>query len=325
MLQVMMNSPVGDDVFGEDETVTRLQEECAKITGKEKSLFVPSGCMANQLAIKSHTNPGDEVICEAESHIFNYETAAPSVISNVQMMIVPGENGILDVEKIRKYIRTSEYYFPRTRLISLENTHNRAGGVIQPIEKIKKISEFAKENNLRLHLDGARIFNAYVETKIMVKEYASYFDSIAFCFSKGLGCPVGSVLCGGENFIDTAHKWRKILGGGMRQAGILAGAALYALDNNIERLIEDHQKADYFSKEISKMNGVRIDLDTVQTNIVVFSAEKFTKNYMIEQLKEKGVLISSGSYDNLRVVFHKDVSKEDVEIAVGELKSLFNG
>ena len=323
MLEAMMNSPLGDDVYGEDTTVNKLQEKCALISGKEKSLFVPSGCMANQLAIKSHTNSGDEVICEAESHIFNYETAAPSVISNVQMVTVLGENGVLDIEKIKKYVRTSEYYFPKTSLICLENTHNRAGGVIQPIENIKEISEYAREMNLRMHLDGARIFNAYVETGIMAKEYAFYFDSISFCFSKGLGCPVGSILCGDEEFIDTAHKWRKILGGGMRQAGVLAGAALYALDNNIERLKGDNDKAEYFGREISKINGIQVDLETVHTNIVIFSTDKIKKKDLIERLKVKGVLISSGSYDNLRAVFHKDVSMEEVDMSLDAIRNLF--
>lgn len=323
MLEAMMNSTLGDDVFGEDATVNNLQENCASISGKEKSLFVPSGCMANQLAIKSHTNPGDEVICEAESHIFNYETAAPSIISNVQMVTVPGDNGVLDVNKIKKYVRTSEYYFPKTKLICLENTHNRAGGVIQPIEKIKEISKYAREVNLRLHLDGARIFNAYVETGITVNEYASYFNSISFCFSKGLGCPVGSILCGDTEFINTAHKWRKILGGGMRQAGILAGAALYALDNNIERLKEDNNKADYFAKKISKINGVNVDIETVHTNIVIFKTDKILKKVLIERLKENGVLISSGSYDNLRAVFHKDVSMKEVDMSLEVIRNLF--
>ena len=190
-------------------------------------------------------------------------------------------------------------------------------------QKIKEISKYGRETNLRLHLDGARIFNAYVETGIMVKEYASYFDSISFCFSKGLGCPVGSVLCGDEEFIDKAHKWRKILGGGMRQAGVLAGAALYALDNNIVRLKEDNDKADYFAKEISKINGIKVDLENVQTNIVIFSTEKILKNELIERLKEKGVLISSGSYDNLRAVFHKDVNMEEVDTSLDVIRNLF--
>ncbi|MEP7146962.1 MAG: GntG family PLP-dependent aldolase, partial [bacterium] len=293
MLAAMLNAKLGDDVFGEDETVNSLQEKCAGLTGKEEALFVPTGVMGNQLAIKCHTLPGDEVIVESESHILNYETAAPSVISNVQLLAVPGIMGIMDVDDIRKYVRTKEYYFPVTRLICMENTHNRAGGVIQPIDVIKNISKFAKDNEIKLHLDGARIFNACVETKISIKEYASYYDSISFCFSKGLGCPVGSILCGDSNFIEMARKWRKILGGGMRQAGILAAAGIYALDNNIERLSEDHAKAKYFANELAKMDGMNVDLKSVQTNIVIFYSSRLSRNDFINKLKENGVLISS--------------------------------
>jgi threonine aldolase len=323
MRQAMLNAEVGDDVFGEDPTINNLQIKCAEITGKEKTLYVPSGCMANQLAVKSHTQPGDEVICESECHIFNYETAAPAVISNVQMMTVKGENGVMQLDEINKFVRTKEYYFPRTRLICIENTHNRAGGVIHPVNVIKEISEFARNNGIKMHMDGARIFNAVVETGISVKEYASYFDSISFCFSKGLGAPVGSILCGSSEFITIAHKWRKIIGGGMRQAGILASAALYALENNITRLKEDHQKAKYFAEEISGIKEININLDLVHTNIVIFSNAKYSKSELISKLKEKGVLISAGSFDNLRAVFHLDVSMEEVQKAVKIFKELF--
>jgi threonine aldolase len=323
MRQAMFNAEVGDDVFGEDPSVNKLQIKCAELTGKENALYVPSGCMANQLAVKSHTHPGDEVICESECHIFNYETAAPAVISNVQMMTVKGENGVMQLEEIKKFVRTKEYYFPRTRLICLENTHNRAGGVIQPIDVIKEISDFAKTNGIKMHMDGARIFNASTETGISVKEYASYFDSISFCFSKGLGAPVGSILCGDTEFITIAHKWRKIIGGGMRQAGILASAALYAIENNVERLKEDHQKAKYFAKEISDIKEITINYDLVHTNIVIFSNSKYSKSELILKLKEKGVLISAGSFDNLRAVFHLDVSMEEVINAVKLFKELY--
>lgn len=323
MREAMFKAEVGDDVFGEDPTVNKLQEKCAEISGKEKALYVPSGCMANQLAVKSHTLQGDEVICESECHIFNYETAAPAVISNVQMMTVKGEYGVMQLDEIKKFVRTKEYYFPRTRLICLENTHNRAGGVIQPIEVIKEISEFARKNDIRMHMDGARIYNASVETGISVKEYASYFDSISFCFSKGLGAPVGSILCGSAEFIAIAHKWRKIIGGGMRQAGILAAAALYALENHTERLKEDNQKAKYFANEISQINEVALNLDKVHTNIVIFANSKYPKSELISKLKEKGVLISAGSFENLRAVFHLDVTKEEVEDAVKIFKELF--
>lgn len=323
MRKAMYEAEVGDDVFGEDPTVNKLQSRCADITGKEKTLYVPTGCMANQLAIKSHTLPGDEVICESESHIFNYETAAPAILSNVQIMTVKGENGIMRLDEIKKFVRTKEYYFPRTRLICIENTHNRAGGVIYPIEVIKEISGYAKENGIKMHMDGARIFNAIAETKIPINKYASYFDSISFCFSKGLGAPVGSILCGSDEFITIAHKWRKIIGGGMRQAGILASAALYALENNTERLTEDHEKAKYFAKEISDIKEIKINLDLVHTNIVIFECTKYQKSELIKKLKEKGVLVSAGSFDNIRAVFHLDVTMEEVQNSVKIFKELF--
>ncbi len=321
MLDVMFNSKVGDDVFGEDETVNELQEKCAKLSGKEAALFVTTGVLANQLAIKSHTVPGDEVIVESESHILNYETGSPAVISNVQLFAVQGQTGILNADDIKKHVRSGEYYFPVTRLISLENTHNRAGGVIQPIEVIKDVSQFAKDNNIKTHLDGARIFNACVETGITLNEYAVYFDSVSFCFSKGLGCPVGSILCGSRDFIDMARKWRKILGGGMRQAGILAGAAIYALDNNVGRLKEDNRRAKAFADEISRLEGINVDLESIQTNIVIFSSHKIPKSQFINTLKEKGLLISSGSYESMRAVFHLDVNEEDLNNAIDIFKS----
>jgi len=316
MREAMMNAEVGDDVFGEDPTINKLQERCAKLTGKEKALFVTSGSLGNQLAVKAHTKPGDEIIVEAESHIYNYENAAPSIISNVQVMPIHGIDGVMSVEMIKKYLRDRVYYFPENTLICIENTHNRAGGIIQPIESIREITAFAREQGIKTHLDGARIFNASIETGISVKEYASYFDSISFCFSKGLGAPVGSILCGDSAFITRAHKWRKILGGGMRQAGILAAAALYALDHNIERLKEDHQKAKLFAQSIASIQGVEVNIKNVQTNIVIFRQNKFPKNQFIKLLKEQGVLISSGSFDYLRAVFHLDVSLQKVEESI---------
>jgi len=323
MREAIFAAEVGDDVFGEDPTVNKLQEKCAALTGKEKALFVTSGCLGNELAIKAHTNPGDEVICESESHIFNYETSAPSVIAQVQMVTITGNNGAMEISEISKRVRSKEYYFPASRLICLENTHNRAGGTILPIENIKSVSEFSRRNEIKVHMDGARIFNASVETGISVKEYASHVDSISFCFSKGLGAPVGSILCGGSEFITRAHKWRKILGGGMRQAGILAAAAIYALDNNVERLKEDHKKAKYFAEEISKLEGIEIDLASVQTNIIIFGSSKYSRPELMKSLKEKGVAISAGNYENMRAVFHMDVSQEQVNKAVKIFKQIY--
>lgn len=315
MLEAMMKANVGDDVFEEDISTNELQEKCAALSGKESAIFVTSGVLGNQLAIKCHTDPGDEVIVESESHILNYETAAPSVISNVQLLPVPGVNGIMTASDIEKKIRSKEYYFPVTKLICLENTHNRAGGVIIPIDILKEISEMAGKHNIKTHLDGARIFNASAETGISLKEYAENFDSVSFCFSKGLGCPVGSILCGSRELIDKARKWRKILGGGMRQSGILAAAATFALDNNIKRLKEDHAKAKLFAEKIKNIDSVSIDLSLVMTNIVVFSVQGISKADVLAKAKEKGVILSSGSYENIRAVFHLDVSMEETKTA----------
>ncbi len=324
MRKAISMAEVGDDIFGEDPTVIKLQNKCADLSGKEKALYVTSGCLGNQLAIKAHTIPGDEVLCESESHVFNYETAAPSVISNVQMVTINGDRGIMKLDDIKRKVRSSEYYFPVTRLIWLENTHNRGGGTILPIDNIKEISSFARDNGIKLHMDGARIFNAIVETGITLDEYASYVDSISFCFSKGLGAPVGSILCGNSDFITRAHKWRKILGGGMRQAGIIAAGALFALENNIERLKEDHEKASYFAKEISSLSSVNIDLSSVHTNIVLFEVKNISRQEFIKKMKENGVLFSAGTYSSIRAVFHLDVSMDEVRSSVSVFKSLFN-
>lgn len=324
MREAMMMAEVGDDVFGEDPTINKLQEKCAELTGKEKALFVTSGSLGNQLAVKAHTKPGDEIIVEAESHIYNYENAAPSVISGVQIMPIQGKNGVMNVEDIKQYLRDKVYYFPENTLICIENTHNRAGGIIQPVESIREITTFAKEQGIKTHLDGARIFNASVETGITLKEYATYFDSISFCFSKGLGAPVGSILCGESNFISRAHKWRKILGGGMRQAGILAAAALYALEHNVTRLKEDHTKAKLFAQSIASIPAIEINLQNVHTNIVIFRQNKFSKKQFIEILKERGVLVSSGSFDYLRAVFHLDVSLAEVEESIKVFHSVLS-
>jgi threonine aldolase len=326
MREAMANAEVGDDVFGEDPTVNTLQKKCAELSGKEAALYVPSGCMANQLAIKSQTNPGDEVVLESESHILNYETAAPAFISGVQVLPLQGVNGIFTAEQIKKHIRPKAYYFPKTALVCVENTHNRAGGTIFPVDEIKKIRELSVTEGFRMHMDGARIFNAYVETGIPVNVYAKYFDTISFCFSKGLGAPVGSILCSDAETITRAHKFRKIIGGGMRQAGVIAAAALYALENNVERLKEDHEKAHYFAEEISRMKDISIDLSTVQTNIIIFRVNKSEKEIekFKAELKDKEVLISDGSYGSLRAVFHLDVSMEQVKEAVDVFKKLLS-
>ena len=318
MRQAMANAEVGDDVFGEDPTVVKLQEKVASLLGKEKALYVPSGVMSNQLSIKAQTEPGDEIICEQDAHIFNYETAAPSLISSVQVKTIPGVRGVVRAEQLAAAIRPKVYYMPRSRMICLENTHNRAGGAIYPLDEIKKISTFARSHEMLMHLDGARLWNAWVATGIHPKEYAKYFDSVSVCFSKGLGAPVGSAVVGSASMIDRVHKWRKVFGGGMRQAGIIAAGALYALEHNVERLKEDHEKAKYFADKVSVLPKLSLNMETVQTNIIIINTEKTGKDpdKIITALKSKGLLVSLGSYDSIRIVTHLDVSMEQMKQAV---------
>lgn len=326
MRSAMANAEVGDDVFGEDPTVNALQETVAKLLGKEKALFVPSGCMSNQLALKAHTEMGDEVIMEQDAHMFNYETAAPSVMSAVQVKTIPGIRGVFRADDLPPHIRPALYYMPKTRVICIENTHNRAGGTIFPIDEIKKISAFCKERGIIFHLDGARLWNASVATGIPVKEWAQYFDSVSVCFSKGLGAPVGSTICGTKEFIIKAHKWRKVFGGGMRQSGIIAAGALYAVQHNVERLRDDHAKAAFFADALSSVPSLTIDRESVQTNIVLVDVQKTGKSpqEVIAMAKEHGILISGGTYTTFRAVMHMDVSMEQVQSSVDIFKRIFH-
>jgi threonine aldolase len=317
MRTAMANAEVGDDVFGEDPTVNQLQTKVASLLGKEDALFVPSGTMANQTCIKVHTQPGDEVIVERDSHIFNYETAGGAFLSSVQVHPVEGVRGVLSVEGVKRAVRPRVYYMPKTRLLCLENTHNRAGGTIYPIEAIKEMHNLARNEGMMLHLDGARLWNASAVTGIPPSEYAAYFDSVSVCLSKGLGAPIGSVISGTKEFIDQARRYRKIFGGGMRQAGILAAAGIYALDHNRDRLNEDHEKARYLAGELARMPGLSIDLESVQTNIIIIGVEKsgHTPEEILAALREGGVLLTLGNYMGVRAVTHLDVSMEQVREA----------
>jgi threonine aldolase len=324
MRQAMAKAEVGDDVFGEDPTVNHLQERVAGILGKEAALFVPSGTMGNQVCIKTHTQPGDEVIAERGAHVFNYETGGAAFLSNVQVHIVDGVRGRMSLESIRRAVRPKLYYMPFTRLICLENTHNRAGGTIYPLEAIVETSAFAREAGIKMHLDGARLWNACVATGIAPSEYAKHFDSVSVCLSKGLGAPVGSVIAGTKAFIDEARHYRKLFGGGMREAGVLAAAGLYALDHNIDRLREDHEKAAFLAKELAAIPGFQIDLESVQTNIIIIDVEHSgrTPESILAALKERKVLLSMGNYMGLRAVTHLDVTMEQVQQAASAINSV---
>ncbi len=324
MRQAMAQAEVGDDVFGEDPTVIRLQERVAGVLGKEAALFVPSGTMGNQLCIKTHTQPGDEVIAEKGAHVFNYETGGAAFLSNVQLHTIDGFHGRMSLDGIRRAVRPQLYYMPHTRLICIENTHNRAGGTVYPLDAIKETAAFAKEQGIKMHLDGARLWNACAATGISPRDYAVYFDSVSVCLSKGLGAPVGSVIAGTKEFITEARHYRKIFGGGMRQAGVLAAAGLYALDHNVERLKEDHEKASYLARELVKIPGFRIDMESVQTNIVIIDVEQSgrTPEAILAALKERDVLFSMGNYMGLRAVTHLDVSMEQVKQAASVAQSV---
>ncbi len=327
MLKAMVAAPVGDDVFGDDPTVNKLQNAVARLLGKEAGLFLPSGTMANQIAVKCLTQPSDEVILDRESHIFRYEVAASAVISGVQFCALDGRRGVLFAQQIEEAIRPEDIHQPRTALVCLENTHNRAGGVVYPLEEIEMISKLCRRRRVRLYLDGARLWNASVAARVPLKEYARYFDALMVCLSKGLGCPAGSVLVGDREFIERARRVRKMLGGGLRQAGLLAGAGLYALKHNIARLKEDHRRARKLAEAISRIPGVEIDLDSVQTNIVVFdiSGTGLSPQQAASRLARRGVWLIPFGRTRLRAVTHLDVDDRGIELADREIKKLFSG
>jgi threonine aldolase len=326
MRKAMYEAEVGDDVFKEDPSVNRLQEYAAELLGKEAALFVPSGVMGNQICLNILTSPGDEVICERDSHIFNYESGSPAALSGIQLYPLDGKNGVISAEQVEPVIRPlSAYYMPRTKVIEIENTHNRAGGTVYPLEKQIELKKLAEKYNLYFHLDGARIWNASAASGISLKKYAEYTDTISCCLSKGLGAPVGSLIAGTTEMIKEAFRVRKAWGGGMRQAGILAAAGLFALKNNIERLVEDHQKAKRLAEVIQENKNLEININSVQTNILIFKPLKMTVEESLLKCKEKGLLLSVGKIDSLRAITHLDVSDTEIELSVKILNEVFGG
>jgi threonine aldolase len=325
MRKAMYEAEVGDDVFKEDPTVNKLEKYTADLLGKEAALFVSSGMMGNQICLNVLTNPGDEVICEADAHIFNYESGSPAMLSGIQLMTVKGKLGVMAREQVEPLIRPKDaYYMPRTKVIEIENTHNRAGGTIHPIENIIALKELAKKHNLFYHLDGARLWNASVETGISPKEYSSHFDTVSCCLSKGLGAPVGSVIAGTKEFIKEAYRIRKAWGGGMRQVGILAAAGLYALQNNIDRLKEDHLRAKYLAGRINEIPNLEINMEAVHTNILLFKPLTMNVADALSKCKEAGLLLIPGTVDTLRAITHLDVNDDDVEKAADVLAGMFS-
>lgn len=314
MLKAMAAAEVGDDVLGDDPTVLRLQAVIAGRLGKEAALFVPSGTMSNLIAVRSHCRPGDELICEEGCHIYNYEQGGYAQICGVAVRPVKGEHGVLRLEQFTGYIRPVDAHFVRTRLLTLENTHNRGGGSIQPYQVVEEICRWARENGLKTHLDGARLYNAVAATGIEPQKWAQHFDTVSICFSKGLGAPAGSALCGPKDLIAEAVRHRKVLGGAMRQSGILAAAALYALENNIERLTEDHANARRLAEGIRQIDHLTPVSDKIDTNMLFFRVDPAwgTAVEFVEKIKKQNVWMLSTAPATIRAVTHLDVSSSDV-------------
>jgi threonine aldolase len=324
MRRAMASAEVGDDVYGEDPTINRLETRAAEIFGREAAIFVPTGTMGNQIAIKLHTRPGQEILCEERGHIFNYEMAMLSWFSGCLVRPVAAPQGILSWDLLAPKIAPPTYYVAPTGLISMENTHNMAGGTVTPIAAMDEICERAHEHNLPVHLDGARVFNAATYLGKPVAEITRSFDSVMFCLSKGLGAPVGSMLVGGKDFIQRARSVRKALGGGMRQAGILAAAALIALEQGPARLHEDHATARQLAEGVANIPGIEIDLATVQTNIVIFDVSGTGKSSseIAAALKEQGVLVGTVNPQLIRFVTHLNVSPAACEQALTGLRTI---
>jgi threonine aldolase len=311
MRRAMLEAPVGDDVFGDDPTVNRLEEYVAELLGKEAALYAPSGTMTNQIGVHVNTIRGEEVLLHEGSHIFVYEAGAPAMLSGVQLRTLPGENGVLDPEAVRAAVRPEDVHFPRSRLLSLENTHNTAGGKVYPLEDFAATAATAKELGLKIHLDGARLFNAQAATGVPASEWCAHVDTVSVCSSKGLGAPVGSLLAGDAETIREARRARKAFGGGMRQAGIIAAASLYAFQNHVIRLAEDHERARTLA---AGLREVGYEAREPETNLVLVAVDDPPE--FLQALSREGVLATPGKPGFARLCTHLDVGDEEIEKAI---------
>jgi len=314
----MAEAEVGDDVFADDPTVNKLQEKVAALLGKEAAIYVPSGSMANQTSIRAQTQPGEEIIAHADSHIYHYEAGAPSAISGCSLRLLPGERGLFDADAVRAAVRPPDSHFPRSALVVVENTHNRGGGSCWAADAIAGIRAVANEFGLKMHLDGARLMNCCVAKGKKPTDYTQYFDTVSICFSKGLGAPVGSAVASTRETIKRVHRYRKMFGGGMRQAGVIAAAALYAIENNIDRLAEDHANAKKLAHAIAEMPNVSIDVNSVETNILFIDVNPNfgTAKAMCDTLRERGVWMLPTAPQRIRAVTHLDVSGDAIDRAI---------
>ncbi|WP_225035788.1 threonine aldolase family protein [Winogradskyella sp. SM1960] len=322
MLDAMQSAHVGDDVFREDPTVNQLEERLAKMFGKQKALFFPSGSMANQVAIKLHTNPGEQVICDKYAHIYNYEVGGVAFHSGASCKLIDGDRGMFTAEQVKVSINPTDYYYSQASLVEVENTTNKGGGACWDFQEIENINKICKTNTLGFHLDGARLWNALVAKNETTLQYGDVFDTISVCLSKGLGCPVGSVLIGDEEIMKKSLSLRKLFGGNMRQVGYLAAAGLYALDHNIERLAEDHKRAKEIGEVLTKLSTIK-KVEPIETNIVIFELnDDVDEAQFLSKLKEKNIHIIGMGSNKLRMVTHLDYTEQMHEKLLGELKSI---
>ncbi len=318
MNAAMMNAPVGDDVYGEDPTINQLEKKAADLTGKEAALYCSSGTQSNLLALMSHCQRGDEYIVGQTAHTYRYEAGGAAVLGSIQPQPLAFEpDGTLDLDRVAAFIKPDDFHFARTRLLCLENTQ---GGKVLPMDYLKAARKLVDDRGLKFHLDGARVFNAAVKLGITVKEITDIFDTVSCCLSKGLGAPVGSVLCGPEKFIAQARRWRKMLGGGMRQAGILAAAAIYALDHHVDRLAEDHKNAQILAQSLSQFPHLNVDLTWVHTNMV-FAEVGDRYDALADHMADRDIIIDRAPL--LRLVTHLDVCEDDIRKVAGEFHSFF--
>ncbi|NLC15470.1 MAG: low-specificity L-threonine aldolase [Firmicutes bacterium] len=322
MREAMARAEVGDDVYGEDPTINRLEALGAEMVGKDAAVFVPTGTMGNQVSIMARANRGDEIIVESNAHIFMYEAGGPAVLSGVQIRTVPGTRGAMDPEDVKAAIREDDIHCPRTALICMENTHNRSGGCVLPLENMRAIYELAKAQGIAVHLDGARVFNAAAALGVDVKQITKFADSVQFCLSKGLCAPVGSLVAGPKDFIERARRARKVLGGGMRQAGILAAAGIVALEKMTKRLAEDHEKAKRLAQGLASVPGLDIDMSTVQTNMVLVGTKGagMDASGFAALMERRGVLFNPSTKYKVRMVTHNDVGFDDIDEAIRRVK-----
>lgn len=318
MRQAIASAEVGDDVLGDDPTVIRLQERCAEMLGKEAALYVPSGSMANQVAIRAICEPGDEIILDDTTHSYNYEVGGPSALSGVSIRPLDGRRGIYTASQLDAGIRPPGSHFARSRMAIIENTNNRGGGTVWPLEDVAAIRSLCQRRALWLHMDGARLLNACVARGVKPTTYTQHVDSVSMCFSKGLGAPVGSIIAGPKPFIERCHRFRKMFGGGMRQAGLLAAACIYALDHNVQRLGDDHAAAKKLANAIAELPGIGLDPKTVETNIVIFDVmpQIGTAEQFANRLRDAGVWLIAAGPKRCRAVTHLDVSTAQIDQAI---------